>query len=136
MRWAFAASLSRADRFGQVSAAGSRLTQQEAVAAGPRPARHRHRSALMRGDGIPWLAAHRSGCPRSGARVLTSARTSAGNWKAAQIALLCVGVEGVDHTPTVAHIGGSARVLPGHLGHGHAVHRRRAVSAANSSPRY
>jgi hypothetical protein len=33
MRRAFAASLSGADRFGQVSAAGSRLTQQEAVAA-------------------------------------------------------------------------------------------------------
>jgi hypothetical protein len=29
----------------------------------PRPARHRHRSALTRGDGIPWLAARRSGCP-------------------------------------------------------------------------
>src|SRR4029453_16090906 len=28
---------------------------------------------LMRGDGIPWLAARRSGCPRSGVRVLTSA---------------------------------------------------------------
>jgi hypothetical protein len=33
IRWAFAASLSGAGRFGQVSAAGSRLTQQEAVAA-------------------------------------------------------------------------------------------------------
>ena len=32
-RWAFAASLSGADRFGQVAAAGSRLAQQEAVAA-------------------------------------------------------------------------------------------------------
>jgi hypothetical protein len=32
---AFAASLSEADRLGQVSAAGSRLTQQEAVAAVP-----------------------------------------------------------------------------------------------------
>jgi hypothetical protein len=30
---AFSASLSEADRLGQVSAAGSRLTQQEAVAA-------------------------------------------------------------------------------------------------------
>jgi hypothetical protein len=40
MRRAFAASLSGADRFGQVSAAGSRLTQQEAVAA----ARDRHRT--------------------------------------------------------------------------------------------
>jgi hypothetical protein len=33
MRWAFATSLSGADRFGQASAAGSRLTQQEAVTA-------------------------------------------------------------------------------------------------------
>jgi hypothetical protein len=38
MRWAFAASLSGTDPFGQVSAAGSRLTQQEAVPA----ARDRH----------------------------------------------------------------------------------------------
>jgi hypothetical protein len=37
-RWAFAASLSGAGRIGQASAAGSRLTQQEAVAA----ARDRH----------------------------------------------------------------------------------------------
>jgi hypothetical protein len=62
MRWAFAASLSGADRFGQVSAAGSRLTQQEAVATvrdrqAPAPQR------LMRGNGIPSLAARRSGSP-------------------------------------------------------------------------
>jgi ATP/maltotriose-dependent transcriptional regulator MalT len=62
-----------ADRFDQVSAAGSRLTQREGGGRRPRPARHRHRSALMRGDGIRWLAARRCGCPRCGARVLTSA---------------------------------------------------------------
>ena len=79
-RWAFAASLER----GRPLRPGVRRWLPAHPAGGggrrPRPARHRHRSALMRGDGIPWLAARRSGCPRSGVRVLTTCRS--GCWSA------------------------------------------------------
>jgi hypothetical protein len=63
MRWAFAESAER----GRPLRPGVRRWLPAHPAGGggrrPRPARHRHRSALMRGDGIPWLAARRSGCP-------------------------------------------------------------------------